>query len=37
VAGHSPGRDWPLKNAYPNACKAGLVLAKTSLASPARP
>ena len=23
VAGHSPGPEWPLKNAYPNACKAG--------------
>jgi hypothetical protein len=30
VAGHSPGPDWPLKNAYPNARKAGLVLAKFS-------
>jgi hypothetical protein len=28
VAGHSPGPEWPLKNAYPNAYKAGLVLAK---------
>ena len=28
VAGHSPEPEWPLKNAYPNACKAGLVLAK---------
>jgi len=30
VAGHSPGPEWPLKNAYPNAGKAGLVLAKFS-------
>ena len=30
VAGHSPGPEWPLKNPYPNARKAGLVLAKFS-------
>ncbi len=30
VAGHSPGPGWPLKGAYPNARKAGLVLAKFS-------
>jgi hypothetical protein len=28
VAGHSPGPNWPLKNAYPNVRKSGLVLAK---------
>jgi hypothetical protein len=28
VAGHSLGPEWPLKNPYPNVCKAGLVLAK---------
>lgn len=30
VAGHSPGPEWPLKNAYPNVGKFGLVLAKFS-------
>jgi len=34
VAGHSPGPEWPLKNPYPNACTAGLVLAKFTPASP---
>jgi hypothetical protein len=33
VAGHSPGPKWPLKNAYPNIRKAGLVLAKFSPSS----
>jgi hypothetical protein len=28
VAGHSPGPEWPLKNAYESTRKAGLVLAK---------
>jgi hypothetical protein len=35
VAGHSPGQEWPLKNAYPNVGKAGLVLAKFSPGSSA--
>ena len=33
VAGYSAGPDWPLKNAYPNVHKGGLVLAKFSPAS----